>query len=137
MGRTTSLWSILVPDNSIIRTSGLLQAALIVAITALTLFGVSIAQQAQADPATLKLYKTHCQSCHMANGNARAKPLNLQDSEWKHGNGHKEIAEVIRDGVKGTAMRPFKEKLKPPEIDALADYVKTFEKPAAASDAKK
>ena len=121
-------------DHTFIQTKALLQATLVGAVIGLTLFGLSIAQQAQADPATVKLYKTHCQSCHMPNGNARAKPLNFTDSEWKHGSSHKEIAACIRDGVKGTAMRPFKDKLKPAEIDALADYVKAFEKPADAKN---
>lgn len=124
------------PDT-LVRTSALLQTTLVMSVIALILFGNSTAQQSQADPVTLKLYKTHCQSCHMPNGNARSKPLNLQDAVWKHGNGQKEIAAIIRDGVKGTAMRPFKEKLRPTEIDALANYVKAFEKPTSASDIKK
>src|SRR5688500_204131 len=36
-------------------------------------------------PSTAELYKTHCQSCHMAGGDSPLEPLNFVDGTWKHG----------------------------------------------------
>ena len=106
---------------------------LLVVIVAFSRPGLS--QAKEPDPAIVKLYKQHCQSCHMPNGNARAKLLNLADGIWKHGGTKKEIIAVITNGVPPTAMKGFKEKLTPKQIEEMADYVLTFEKKTA--EAKK
>jgi cytochrome c oxidase cbb3-type subunit III len=90
---------------------------------------------------TAEVYKTHCQSCHMADGDSPLPPLNFVDGEWKHGSAPAKVAAVIADGVPGTAMLPFESKLTPAEVRALAGYVRAFDKrlkpPGKAAPKKK
>lgn len=89
--------------------------------------------------ATAALYKTHCQSCHMVDGDSPLEPLNFTDSAWKHGSDPAKVAVVIAKGVPGTAMLEFGSKLKPAEVRALAAYVRAFDKtlkPARATPKK-
>jgi mono/diheme cytochrome c family protein len=78
--------------------------------------------------ATLDLYKAKCQQCHMADGNSPLEPLNFADGKWTHGDKVEDIAKVISEGAPGTAMLPFKSQLSPEEIQALARYVRSFDK---------
>jgi mono/diheme cytochrome c family protein len=80
------------------------------------------------DAATLELYKTKCQACHLADGNAPMKEMNLSDAEWKHGSKVADIVKTIEEGSPGTAMLSFKAQLSPEEIDALARFVRAFDK---------
>ena len=80
------------------------------------------------DAATLELYKTKCQACHLADGNAPMKEMNLSDAEWKHGSKVADIVKTIEEGSPGPAMLSFKAQLSPEEIDALARFVRTFDK---------
>ena len=80
------------------------------------------------DAATLDLYKTKCQACHLADGNAPMKEMNLADAEWKHGSKVADIIKTIEEGSPGTAMLSFKAQLSPEEIDALARFVRAFDK---------
>jgi cytochrome c oxidase cbb3-type subunit III len=80
------------------------------------------------DAATLELYKTKCQACHLADGNAPMKEMNFADAEWKHGSKVADIIKTIEEGSPGTAMLSFKAQLSPEEIDALARYVRAFDK---------
>ena len=47
--------------------------------------------------------------------------------KWKHGTSSAQMAKVITEGVKGTPMMPFKGKLKPEQILALAKHVRAFD----------
>jgi mono/diheme cytochrome c family protein len=94
---------------------------------------------AKAPPVT-EVYKTHCQSCHMADGDSPLEPLNFVDGTWKHGSAPAKVAGVIAEGVPGTAMLAFNAKLTPAEVRALAAYVRAFDKslkPAAKAGKKK
>lgn len=73
-----------------------------------------------------KVYEKHCKSCHLEKGRSRIRRLNLSDDKWKHGASLEEIAKVITDGVESSQMQPFKSKLTPQEIQAVAKYVKTL-----------
>jgi len=77
---------------------------------------------------TLALYKAKCQQCHMADGNSPLEPLNFADAKWTHGDKVEDIAKIISEGAPGTAMLPFKSQLTPEEIQALARYVRSFDK---------
>jgi mono/diheme cytochrome c family protein len=74
------------------------------------------------------LYKTNCQPCHMADGNAALEPMNFADGKWKHGSSVAEVAKTITNGVPGTAMVPFQGRFSEQEILALAKYVRKFDK---------
>jgi len=92
------------------------------------------AQPAAASDASA-LYKKHCLMCHMANGNNTAvKNASFTDGVWVHGNSVEQVATVIKNGVKGTAMLPFAKKLTDPEIQALARYVRAFDKTLKPAD---
>jgi mono/diheme cytochrome c family protein len=74
------------------------------------------------------LYKTKCIACHLADGKGAMPEMNLSDEKWLHGSSVAEITKVISEGVPGKAMLPFKAQLTEAQIDALAQYVRTFDK---------
>jgi mono/diheme cytochrome c family protein len=78
------------------------------------------------DAATI--FKVRCAMCHGSNGDSKLPGMSFVDGEWKHGNTLKDVTTVIRTGVEGTAMLPFEGRLKNPEIDALARYVRGFDR---------
>jgi mono/diheme cytochrome c family protein len=94
-------------------------------ILAATLLAVAAA--APEKVAVAEVYKAHCQVCHMVDGNSPLPQMNFADGEWKHSPTPAKLAEVITNGVPGTAMLSFKAKLSPAEIRALAAYVRTFD----------
>jgi mono/diheme cytochrome c family protein len=93
----------------------------------------ALAQAGAADAATLDLYKAKCQICHMVDGNSPIQPMNLADGVWLHGDKIADHAKAIADGVPGKAMRAFKDELTKEQVLALAKYVHSFDKKAAAS----
>jgi mono/diheme cytochrome c family protein len=78
----------------------------------------------EPDPEILALYKSKCQSCHLADGNSPVEAMNFANGNWKHGT----TAKVIAEGVPATAMLPFKAQLSDEEMEGLARYVRTFDK---------
>ena len=87
--------------------------------------------------AILDLYRSKCQQCHMADGNAPLEPMNFSDANWIHGSKPEDVAKVITDGVPTTAMLPFKAQLTPAEIADLAAYVRSFDKSLKATNKTK
>ena len=85
-------------------------------------------EEPAASEATVDLYRSKCQACHLAEGNSPIEPLNFADGKWTHGSKPGEVAKTITEGVTGTAMLPFKAQLTEQEISALADYVRSFDK---------
>ena len=81
-----------------------------------------------ADPATVELYKAKCQICHMVDGSSPIKAMNFADGNWSHGNKLADQIKVIEEGVPGKAMRSFKDELTKEQIEALAKYVRSFDK---------
>jgi mono/diheme cytochrome c family protein len=88
---------------------------------------LAVAAGAPVKAPVAEVYKAHCQVCHMVDGNSPLPQMNFADGEWKHTPTPAKLAAVIADGVPGTAMLPFKAKLTPAEIRALAAYVRTFD----------
>lgn len=75
------------------------------------------------------IYKQRCQICHGPDGKGVLPGVaSFPGGEWKHGSRVQDIDKVIRDGVPGTTMTAFKGVLKPEEIEALAHYVRSFDK---------
>src|SRR2546428_7321162 len=112
-----------------------------VALAVVFLAAATVARAADAykpSEATLELYKAKCQQCHMADGNSPLEPLNFADAKWIHGDKVEDLVKVISEGAPGTAMLPFKSLLTPEEIQALARYVRSFDKtPVKESGAAK
>lgn len=82
-------------------------------------------------------YQMLCQTCHLADGEGLTPDMSFTDGQWKHGSTPAALAKTIRDGVKGTLMLPFKDKLSEPEIAELARLVKSFEPKKPADKTKK
>jgi len=91
-------------------------------------------------PTTTELYTVRCSACHMLDGKAPIVEMNFADGAWKNGSKLSDVTKVIKEGVAGTAMLPFKEQLSEKEIEALAKYVRAFDKalkPDSSAPAKK
>lgn len=99
-------------------------------LAGLALVGLAVTASAQDKPtdATLDLYKTKCLACHLPDGNSPIPEMNFANGNWKHGTKVADMVKVINEGVPGTAMVSFKEQLSAAEIDALARYVRSFDK---------
>ena len=100
--------------------------SILAVITVLLVIPATGSAQAKVDAPAL--YKARCLLCHGATGDAKAKNASFADGAWVRGSSVAEISTVIRDGVKGTAMLPFKSKLNDAEVEALAKYVRAFDK---------
>lgn len=83
--------------------------------------------QAAAPTETARLYQLHCQMCHGAGGKAPLPEMAFVGRDWKHGTSSAQMAKIIAEGVAGTPMMPFKGKLKPEQILALAKHVRAFD----------
>jgi mono/diheme cytochrome c family protein len=104
--------------------------SLIALVAAVALYASPASAQVSPDsdrPAA-DLYKQTCQVCHAANGASPLEAMNIADGKWKHGTSVEDIAKVIRNGVPGTAMMPFKARFSEKEVLALARYVRAFDK---------
>jgi cytochrome c oxidase cbb3-type subunit 3 len=95
------------------------------------LIGALAAAGASAQDAsdeTKEIYTTRCAACHLADGKGAMPEMNLSDAKWQHGSSIAEISKVIAEGVPGKAMVGFKAQLSDDEIEALAHYVRAFDK---------
>lgn len=73
-----------------------------------------------------KIYKTRCYSCHGKFAKGGVAP-NLTDSYWKYIGSSQELYDIIAKGKKGTMMIPYKDYLKPEEIQAVLTYIKALQ----------
>ncbi len=109
-------------------------AALVLAVFFAFLFQLGPGLEAQSkDPATvrqlkqgLRVYQLNCQTCHGREGDHPDKTFNLADKEWKHGDSMQEIEKTVKQGVKGTAMLGFANRLTDKQIASVARYVYSF-----------
>jgi cytochrome c oxidase cbb3-type subunit 3 len=80
------------------------------------------------DPARLengkKIYTANCVSCHMADGGGGIGP-NFADEYWIHGGDIKDLFTTIKYGVITKGMIPWKDQLKPEEMEDVASYILT------------
>jgi mono/diheme cytochrome c family protein len=69
-----------------------------------------------------RVFNGICVHCHgpAGKGTPQARPLNISGV---YGDTPEQIAQVVRDGISGTAMQPFKNALKEEDISAVAKYV--------------
>ncbi len=80
------------------------------------------------------LFTKNCAECHGDSGKGDGemadmydpRPANLTDAEWKHGSSDGEIFTVIKNGVKGTDMKPFAKKLTTDQIWNLVNYIRSI-----------
>ena len=95
---------------------------------------------ANADPATERLWKAKCGSCHGADGKGQTdqgKKMNTADmstAAWQKDFTDDKIKAAINDGLKRDKggvhqeMDAFKAKLKPEQVDALVAQIRSFKK---------
>ncbi len=69
------------------------------------------------------VYKTRCVICHNAEGKSPNTRMRFADHEWKHGDKPEQIVKVVAEGVKGTAMMGFKNRLNEDDIKAVTAYI--------------
>lgn len=69
------------------------------------------------------IFQTNCIACHKADGGGAIGP-NLTDDKWILGGGIKNVFNTIMEGGRsGKGMVPWKETIKPSEIQKVASYV--------------
>lgn len=95
-----------------------------------TLLALIAAASVQVDDPVpvAQIYEEKCMACHLPEGKAPVEEMSLADGKWKRGTKLSDIVKVIREGVEGTAMQPFKDQLSKQEIETLARYVRAFDK---------
>jgi mono/diheme cytochrome c family protein len=92
----------------------------------------------KADAASIaagkNLYDKNCAGCHGDTGKGDGsmgtefdpKPSDLTDADWTHGSTDGELFLVIRDGAKGTGMKPFSKKMTARQIWNVVNYLRTI-----------
>jgi cytochrome c oxidase cbb3-type subunit 3 len=80
------------------------------------------------DPASIQrgkeIFEVNCVSCHMADGGGGIGP-NFTDAYWIHGGDIKDLFKTIKYGVITKGMIPWKDQLKPDQIQEVASYILT------------
>lgn len=80
----------------------------------------------------IELFTANCQPCHGPEGKGTPAFKDLAfvgRTKWKHGSTQAAVVNTITNGAPGTAMLPFKGRLSPAEISALASLVRSFAAP--------
>ncbi len=74
-----------------------------------------------------KIYESSCAACHKSDGGGAIGP-NLTDEYWILGGGIKNVFNTIMDGGReGKGMVPWKNMIKPADIQKIASYVMTLQ----------
>jgi cytochrome c6 len=120
------------------RTSKLITVGTLAGVLLATVFACSA--HAEVDKKILRTWKAKCSSCHGEDGKGateQGKKMGVRDmssAEFSKEATDAKMKDVIANGVKQTKngktqeMEPYKDKIKPEDIDALVAYVKTFRK---------
>jgi mono/diheme cytochrome c family protein len=74
------------------------------------------------------LYKQKCAMCHAPDGKGYSaiKTPDFTSPKWQESKTNKEIADTIKNGKSGTAMKSFADQLKEDEIEALVKYIRSL-----------
>lgn len=95
---------------------------------------LSLHSFADEAPDGAAIYRAKCKSCHGADGRAdtkigrQGKIEDFSTATWQSEFTDAKILEVLRDGVKNTKMKSYKDRLSPAELDAVAKHLRTFGK---------
>lgn len=111
-------------------------SALVFAIVS-AVYGAAHAADAP-DKKTERLWKSKCASCHGADGKAdtdqgkKMQTANMATKAWQSGHTDDQIRKAILEGVKAEKggvkkeMDPYKDELKPDQVDALVAYIRAL-----------
>ncbi|HEX5411439.1 MAG TPA: cytochrome c [Terriglobia bacterium] len=90
-------------------------------------YAVTLSFAANA-PNGADIFKEKCSMCHGINGKGYAaiKTPDFTDAKWQAAHSDKELMNAIENGVKGTAMVSFKDKLSQQEMAAVLKYIRSL-----------
>lgn len=107
-------------------------AVLTIGIAAFGLVGMAaLHADKQADKqiaAGRAVFNRACVTCHGKEGAGTPMARPLDQRGGTYGDSPEQIADVVRNGIKGTQMRAFKGNLKDGQIRAVAAYVASLRK---------
>ena len=108
-------------------------------MTALLLLIIAAQPAPVSREKAVELYTATCQVCHgpEGKGSALMKGSAFVGRKWKHGTTQAAMVKTITNGVQGTMMLPFKDKLSAAEIAALASLVRSYDKKLKPAGAKR
>jgi cytochrome c oxidase cbb3-type subunit 3 len=69
-----------------------------------------------------KVFEANCASCHLIDGGGSIGP-NLTDHYWKNGGSVQDVFKTVEDGIKGTAMVPWKALISPNDRQDVVSYI--------------
>jgi mono/diheme cytochrome c family protein len=74
------------------------------------------------------IFREKCSMCHGIDGTGYSaiKTPNFTDPKWQAAHPDKELLSAIENGVKGTAMVSFKDKLSQQEMTAVLRYIRSL-----------
>lgn len=100
---------------------------LTIAGVALLLAGSELGAEQKPDGAELFRGQA-CVMCHGPDGKgfAAIHTPDFTDPKWQASQTDKQIEDTIKNGKPNTAMKPFGDKLKENEIDALVKYIRSL-----------
>ena len=90
-------------------------------------FAVSLLFAAKT-PNGADIFREKCTMCHGVDGKGypAIKTPDFTDPKWQAAHPDKELMSAIEDGVKGTAMVSFKDKLSQQEMTAVLKYIRSL-----------
>lgn len=79
-------------------------------------------------PKGADIFREKCSMCHGMDGKGYAaiKTPDFTDAKWQAAHPDKELMDAIENGVKGTAMVSFKDKLSQQEMTAVLKYIRSL-----------
>lgn len=83
---------------------------------------------AASTPNGADIFREKCSMCHGIDGTGYSaiKTPNFTDAKWQAAHPDKELMNAIENGVKGTAMVSFKDKLSQQEMKAVLKYIRSL-----------
>ena len=121
-------------------TTPLASAARLLAMAAGVVFLAAPRASADPDPRIVRAWKAKCASCHGADGKGQTEQgkkmavRDMTDKAWQKEFPDAKLTETILGGIqrdkngKKQEMKPFKDKLKPEEIDGLIALIRGLAK---------
>jgi high-affinity iron transporter len=105
-----------------------------VGIVAALLILRAVPAVAGADSAAQQLYESHCAFCHgmagkgdgVAGGALNPPPTDFTTREFWKTRTNDQLRDAIMNGKPGTSMVPFRNTLKPDQVETLVVYLRAF-----------
>src|SRR5580658_7205230 len=90
------------------------------------IFPVAVVAFQQSPPTPgQELFARHCAICHGATGEGASGP-DLTNPLWQAGISDQDLERTLREGVRGTPMPAFSDRLHPGEAQGLVRYLRSL-----------